>query len=98
MIVLFYFSIISFFLLCLLLAFLILIQESKSLGLGASFGGDVSASLFGTSTPTVLKKLTGWLAVMFFASCLILSYWSESVSHKNLKPSKLIENMEQIEK
>jgi preprotein translocase subunit SecG len=77
---------------------LILIQESKSLGLGASFGGDVSQSFFGTSTPTVLKKITGWLACMFFVSCLFLSYWSENISHKNLKQATYIEEAETSEK
>ena len=45
--------------LCALLCFVILIQESKSLGLGASFGGDAGDSLFGTSTASVLKKFYG---------------------------------------
>ncbi len=91
MIVLFYLSIILFFLLCTTLAFLILIQESKSLGFGASFGGDVGGSLFGTSTPQVLKSMTGWLAVAFFAGCLILSYWASGMSHAPLPVETFIE-------
>jgi len=73
MIVLFYLAIVAFFFVCVALAFLILIQESKSLGFGASFGGDAGASLFGTSTPQVLKKITAMLAIIFFAGCLVLS-------------------------
>lgn len=91
MIVLFYLAIITFFLLCAALGFLILIQESKSLGFGASFGGDVGGSLFGTSTPQVLKKMTGWLAVIFFAGCLILSYWSAGMSHSEVPAATFIE-------
>ncbi len=91
MIVLFYLAIITFFLLCTALAFLILIQESKSLGFGASFGGDVGGSLFGTSTPQVLKKMTGWLAVIFFVGCLILSYWSAGMSHSEVPAATYIE-------
>ena len=56
--------------LCGLLCLVILIQESKSLGLGASFGGDSGDSVFGTSTAAVLKKFTAYLAVIFIVSCV----------------------------
>lgn len=73
------FSLILFMMLCAVLCFVILIQESKSSGLGASFGGDSSDSLFGTSTADVLKKFTGWLAVVFLASCVLLSLWTSAM-------------------
>lgn len=91
MIVLFYLAIIAFFLLCVTLSFLILIQESKSLGFGASFGGDAGSSLFGTSTPMVLKKMTAWLAAAFFVGCLVLSYWAAGMSHADLPAATYIE-------
>ncbi len=72
-------SLILFMILCAVLCFVILIQESKSSGLGASFGGDSSDSLFGTSTADVLKKFTGWLAVVFLASCVLLSLWTSAM-------------------
>ena len=74
----FFFYLILFLFLCLcgLLCLVILVQESKSLGLGASFGGDPGESLFGTSTAQVLKKFTAYLAVIFMASCVILSLWT----------------------
>ncbi len=53
-------------------------QESKSSGLGASFGGDASDSLFGVSTPKVLKVITGWLSVVFMTACLFLSAWTSA--------------------
>jgi preprotein translocase subunit SecG len=93
MIVLFYLAIIAFFLVCAALVFLILIQESKSLGFGASFGGDAGASLFGTSTPQVLKKMTAILAIIFFAGCLILSYWAAGISNLEVSSSTLIEEV-----
>lgn len=72
-----YFLYIAFFLLlCVLLCLVILMQESKSTGLGASFGGDSSTSLFGTSTAEVLKKITAWMAILFLGSCVILSVWT----------------------
>jgi preprotein translocase subunit SecG len=75
-----YFTAIGLFmLLALLLCTVILMQESKSSGLGASFGGDASDSVFGTSTADVLKKFTAWLAIIFFGSCVLLSLWTSSM-------------------
>ena len=67
-----------------LLCFVILIQESKSMGLGASFGGDSSNSLFGTSTASVLKKFTAYLAAIFMGLCLILSLWSSTLGKRKM--------------
>lgn len=76
-----YFTALSLFLLlCALLCLVILVQESKSLGLGASFGGDPGESLFGTSTADVLKRFTAWLAVIFVVSCVFLSLWTGAMS------------------
>ena len=72
----FYLALFMFIGLCALLCFVILIQESKSLGLGASFGGDPGESVFGTSTADVLKKFTAYLAIIFMASCVLLSLWT----------------------
>ena len=75
-----YFTTIALFiLLSVVLCFVILIQESKSSGLGASFGGSASDSLFGTSTADVLKTFTGWLALVFFVFCIVLSLWTASL-------------------
>lgn len=76
MTVLYYLFLFLFLLVSVILCFVILIQESKSSGLGASFGGDAGDSLFGTSTPEVLKKITAWLAVIFLAGCILLSLWT----------------------
>lgn len=77
--VVFYASLGLFVLLTVVLCFSILVQESKSLGLGASFGGDAGDSLFGTSTAAVLKKFTAWLGVFFLGGCILLSNWSEKI-------------------
>lgn len=76
---LFYLFLFLFLLAAVLLCFVILIQEAKSLGLGASFGGDNSDSLFGTSTAEVLKRFTAYLAGVFLVACLMLSLWSGSL-------------------
>ncbi|MBM3198143.1 MAG: preprotein translocase subunit SecG [Chlamydiae bacterium] len=77
---LFYTSLTLFLLLSAVLSLVVLVQESKSLGFGASFGGDAGDSLFGTSTAHVLKKITAWLGIVFLAGCVLLSIWSESIS------------------
>lgn len=92
---LYFLSIGLFMLLCALLCFVILIQESKSSGLGASFGGEASDSLFGTSTADVLKTFTAWLALAFFVACLLLSLWTSSMAHtKANNTSPLMERVE----
>ena len=61
-------------------------QESKSTGLGASFGGgDSSDSLFGVSTPDILKKITAYLALIFMSGCIILSFWTSSANRIQTK-------------
>lgn len=92
MLVLFYIAIFLFFGLCAFLSFFILIQESKSMGFGASFGGDSGTSLFGTSTADVLKKITAYLAVVFFIACLVLSYWSAGLSQTKISVPTMIES------
>jgi preprotein translocase subunit SecG len=81
MTVIYYLLLFLFLFACVFLCFFILIQESKSTGLGASFGGEGGESLFGTSTPDILKKISAYLAVAFFLGCLILSFWTASLSH-----------------
>ena len=83
MTVLFYLFLFLFLLASVLLCFVILIQEAKSLGLGASFGGDNSDSLFGTSTAEVLKRFTAYLAGVFLIACLALSLWSGSLGRSH---------------
>jgi preprotein translocase subunit SecG len=88
---LFYIFLFFFLLLSILLCFVILIQEAKSLGLGASFGGDNSDSLFGTSTAEVLKKFTAYTAGMFILGCLILTLWSSALGRKQAAPMAPVE-------
>ncbi len=86
MMFLFYFTLFLFVLLCAVVCITVLVQESKSLGLGASFGGDPGESLFGTSTAAVLKKFTGWLGIIFMIACVILSLWSASLAKGGRTP------------
>lgn len=86
MTVFFYFFLFLFLGLCALVCFVILIQEAKSLGLGASFGGDPGDSVFGTSTAEVLKKFTAYLVGIFMISCIVLSLWTSALGRTSQKP------------
>lgn len=89
----FYLVLFLFIGLCSLLCLVILIQESKSLGLGASFGGDPGDSVFGTSTADVLKKFTAYLAVIFMIACVLLSLWTGAMGRNksHLMPTSIEE-------
>jgi preprotein translocase subunit SecG len=75
----------------LLMILVILMQRPKSEGLGAAFGGGVTENIFGAQTTTVLTKITGWLAGIFFALTFLLSILyahkgrSESALSRELK-------------
>lgn len=93
----FYFLVITVFLiLSALLCFVILIQEGKTTGLGASFGGEASDSVFGTQTADVLKRFTAWLAVIFMVGCVVLSLWTSALGRANAPVSNPY-NTEQAE-
>lgn len=54
---------------------LVLIQHGKGADIGAAFGSGASNTLFGSQgTGGFLFKLTGGLAMLFFATSLFLSY------------------------
>ena len=96
---LFYFTIALFVILCFVLCSVILMQESKSSGLGASFGGDSGDSLFGASTADVLKRFTGWVVIIFLVSSFFLSFWTESLGrYQGRATDAPIEQIEQSQK
>lgn len=94
---LFYILLMAFLLLCILLSFAILIQEAKSMGLGASFGGDTGDSLFGTSTAEVLKRFTAYLSGFFLLCCLVLSLWSAALGRSSSSESTPLNSAPPIE-
>lgn len=93
----YYLAITLFLILSIILCFVILIQESKSTGLGASFGGESSESMFGTSTADVLKQFTAWLAVAFFISCVLLSLWTSALGRTGANSDNPSFTMERLE-
>lgn len=92
---LYYVSIFLFLIVSILLCGVILLQESKTMGLGASFGGDAGESLFGTGTADVLKKFTGYLAVVFLGACVVMSLWTSAMERTRTEPGPVV--IEEVE-
>lgn len=90
---LYYLAMVLFILLTIVLCGVILVQESKSSGLGASFGGDAGESLFGTATADVLKQFTAYLVVIFFVSCVVLSLWTAGLGRVRGGNGPMIESV-----
>lgn len=57
---------------CLLLIGLVLLQKSKSEGLGMAFGAGAGESLFGARAGNVLSKATVVIGIIFMANTLVL--------------------------
>ena len=57
---------------CLMLIGLVLLQKSKSEGLGMAFGAGAGESLFGARAGNVLSKATVFLGVVFMSNTLVL--------------------------
>ena len=58
-----------------LLVVFVLLQDPKGGAMGVFSGGSSSSSFFGSSgASNLLTSMTKWLAVLFAASCLTLTY------------------------
>lgn len=91
----FYVVLTLFLLISALLSVVVLMQESKSMGLGAlGGGGDMGSSLFGTSTVDVVKKFTAYLAACFLTLAVCLSLWASVISNKS---SAVIPSIEEVQ-
>lgn len=73
---------------CLALILIVLLQTGKGAGMGATFGGGGSQTLFGSSGgSTFLSKATTGAAVVFMVTCLTLAYMST-----NRQPASIMED------
>lgn len=65
------------------LSVLILLQQSKGAGMGASFGAGASGTVFGArGSSSFLYKLTRALGLVFFISALALGYLQNKSVHQ----------------
>lgn len=58
---------------CLLLIVAVLMQRSRSEGLGTAFGSKVADNIFGAQTSSVLARVTTYLGIIFFVLTLLLT-------------------------
>ena len=70
---------------------LVLLQHGKGADMGAAFGGGASGSLFGASgSANFLSRFTAILAVVFFASTLVLAMYGH---RRQAAPTSVMESV-----
>ncbi len=79
---------------CVLMVLIVLMQRSKNDGIGASFGGGITDSMFGAQTSSVLVKATSVLAIAFLLSATLLA---SSLAYQNKKKSAIQEGLQATE-
>ena len=81
-------------LLAIVLIVLVLLQHGKGADMGAAFGSGSAGSLFGASgSATFLSRATSFVAALFFATSMSLTYLSMNQTGN----SKVLSIMDQIE-
>jgi preprotein translocase subunit SecG len=72
---------------------LVLIQQGKGADMGASFGSGASQTIFGSAgTGNVLTKSTTWLAILFFATSLVLAVVAKNRAAAGVEVESLLVN------
>ena len=59
---------------CLFIVGVVLLQATQQANMGGMFGGGASQTVFGSGTQTALGKATTVAAVMFFSTCILISF------------------------
>lgn len=72
-----------FVIVCLLLIFLVAIQDEKSQGLGGIFGGS-STSVFGSGTSSFINRATTGLVIAFMVLALLIGFTNRSKTSNTL--------------
>ncbi len=90
------FNIVIYVILSIILSTVILLQESKSLGLGGGLGSESGNSLLGTSAAEIVKKITAWAIAIFIIMGLLISFYTNLTSDKSIYQDRLKEFKEQF--
>lgn len=61
-------------LVCVFIIAVVLIQASQQANISSMFGGGASQTVFGSGTQTALGKATTVAAILFFSTCLLISF------------------------
>jgi protein translocase SecG subunit len=76
-----------------LLCLLILVQlPKKEAGMGAAFGADQAAALFGAGSGTALTQITKGLASAFLVLCLLISVLTAQASRARMERLRLLQD------
>jgi len=78
-----------------LLIVIVLLQRSKSEGLGLAFGSQMGESLFGARAGNVLVKATVWMGIIFLVNTTVLAkIYSKGTSQSLISESSIPAPME----
>ncbi|MER0171291.1 MAG: preprotein translocase subunit SecG [Nitrosomonas sp.] len=85
-------------LLAIVLVVLVLLQHGKGADMGAAFGSGSAGSLFGASgSASFLSRATGFVAAMFFATSMSLTYLSVNQTESSTSVMSLMDQVEESE-
>lgn len=85
-------------LLAIVLVVLVLLQHGKGADMGAAFGSGSAGSLFGASgSASFLSRATGFVAAMFFATSMSLTYLSVNQTESSTSVMSLMNQAEESE-
>lgn len=77
-------AIVIFLLICVAMIALILVQQGKGAGMGASFGQGASQTVFGSAgSGNFLTRSTWFLIIAFFVICLAIGWMQKSAHSEN---------------
>ena len=68
------FMVVLHVLICMFIIGVVLLQATQQANMGGMFGGGASQTVFGSGTQTALGKATTVSAILFFATCLMISF------------------------
>ena len=85
-------------LLAIVLVVLVLLQHGKGADMGAAFGSGSAGSLFGASgSASFLSRATGFVAAMFFATSMSLTYLSVNQTESSTSVMSLMDQAKESE-
>ena len=85
-------------LLAVVLVVLVLLQHGKGADMGAVFGSGSAGSLFGASgSASFLSRATGFVAAMFFATSMSLTYLSVNQTESSKSGMSVMDQAEESE-
>lgn len=85
-------------LLAVVLVILVLLQHGKGADMGAAFGSGSAGSLFGASgSASFLSRVTGFVAALFFATSMSLTYLSVNQTESSTSVMSLMDQAEESE-